>query len=343
MKNTFKTLAIAAAVSAGLAGTANACSTFFFDTPQDNRIVGRSMESPIKLEERVFMAPRNYEGFGGVTGSIGYVGIMHGDTDWVSSGLNEQGLNVETLGLGGGGNHSKYAEIGEGDYNQQNISVYILANAKSVDEAIELLKKVKVENSDLPVAHGIDVGLHLAITDTEKAIVVEWTDGSGYPEIHENKLGVMTNEPAYPLQMEEAALHLGGVADYEASDVKWSDLGFPAFERTPFGRTKHIVSMNYTNDFARVKNDFDAVNHAWTMLNTMDIPQGSLYWKWLDAKPQMVGYFNVVDLKNTDYYLRTFDNMDIQKIDLNKIDFANVKFTHRDIYKSKTEYSDIQW
>ncbi|GLP96301.1 linear amide C-N hydrolase [Paraferrimonas sedimenticola] len=343
MSKLVKTLAIASAVSAALAGSAQACSTFFFDTPQDNRIVGRTMESPIKLEEHVFMAPRNYEGFGGVTGSIGYVGIMHGDTDWVSSGLNEHGLNVETLGLGASGNHSKYADIGKGDYNQQNISAYILANAKSVDEAIELVKKVKVENSHLPVAHDIDVGLHLAITDVNRAVVVEWTDGSGYPDIHENKLGVMTNEPAYPLQMEEVAIFLGGEASFENSHVKWSEMNFPAFERTPFGRTKHIVAMNYTNDLSRVKTDYDAVNHAWTMLNTMDVPQGALYWRWLDELPQMVGWANVADLKNTDYYLRTFDNMDIQKIDLDKIDFDKIEFTHRDIYNTKKDYQAIQW
>ena len=135
-------------VASMTASIADACSFFFFDTPQGNRIVGRCMEGPIEMQELLFIAPRGYKSFGGVTGPHGYVGIRHGDTDWVSSGVNEYGLNVESLGLGAQGTHTKYLPAGKGDYNQQNILAFILANAKNVDEAIELVKRTKVETSN---------------------------------------------------------------------------------------------------------------------------------------------------------------------------------------------------
>ena len=317
-----------------------ACSFFFFDTPQGNRIVGRSMEGPIEMQELLFIAPRGYKSFGGVTGPHGYVGIRHGDTDWVSSGVNEYGLNVESLGLGAQGTHTKYLPAGKGDYNQQNILAFILANAKNVDEAIELVKRTKVETSKLPVAHDIEVGLHYSITDKDKAIVIEYKDGTGFPVIYENTFGVMTNEPPYPYQMALADDVIGGPS-YEEAHAKYSETRFRGFERSATGRFQHLVALNYVADYSRVKNDFDAVNRAWTMLNTIDIPQGILYWRWLDENQQMVGYFNVVDLKNRVYYIRSHDNMDIRKVDLGKIDFGSVEYIEKSIFNQITEYKEM--
>lgn len=316
-----------------------ACSFFFFDTPQGNRIIGRSMEGPMPMQEKLFIAPRNYTGFGGVTGPHGYVGICHGETPWVSSGVNEHGLNVEALGLGAQGTHTKYLAAGQGDYNQQNMLAFILANAKNVDEAIELVKKTKVETSKLAVAHDMEVGLHYSITDLKKAVVIEYNDGTGIPVIYENSFGVMTNEPPYPYQMALADDVIGGPS-YKEAHAKYSETRFRGFERSATGRFQHLVALNYVADYSRVKNDFDAVNRAWNMLNSIDIPQGILYWRWLDENPQMCGYFNVVDLKNKTYYIRTYDNMDIRKVDLRKIDFANTKFKAKSIFDQSSEYRD---
>ncbi|MGI9514027.1 MAG: linear amide C-N hydrolase [Anderseniella sp.] len=321
---------------------ANACSFFFFNTPQGNRIVGRSMEGPIEMQERLFIAPRGYKGFGGVTGPHGYVGIRHGDTEWVSSGVNEYGLNVEALGLGAQGTHTNYLPAGKGEYNQQNILPFILANSKNVDEAIALVKRTKVETSAIEVAHDIEVGLHFSITDLKKAVVIEYNDGTGLPVIYENSLGVMTNEPPYPYQMALADDVIGGPS-YDKAHAKYSETRFRSFERSATGRFQHLVSLNYVADFARVKTDFDAVNYAWTMLNTIDIPQGVLYWRWLDENPQMVGYFNVIDLKNKVYYVRTHDNMDIRKVDLKKIDFATTKYKEKSIFNEVKEYRDVNF
>ena len=63
----------------------------------------------------------------------------------------------------------------------------------------------------------------------------------------------------------------------------------------------------------------------WSMVNTVDIPQGILYWRFINDNPQLTSYAVVDDLKNRVYYFRTYDNYDIRKIDLGKIDFGKVK------------------
>ncbi|WP_136481765.1 linear amide C-N hydrolase, partial [Cognatitamlana onchidii] len=72
---------------------ANACSSFVFSTPQGNQIQGRTMELGFEAGEQFIIAPRNYDLLG-VKGPIGYVGMRHANTEWVSSGMNEFGLSV---------------------------------------------------------------------------------------------------------------------------------------------------------------------------------------------------------------------------------------------------------
>ena len=105
----------------------------------------------------------------------------------------------DTLGVGTQGTHTKYLPAGKGDTNQKNTLPFILANAKTVDEAIELVKNIKVDTPKRPVAHDLEVGLHYFIINRTKSIVIEYRDGTGFPVICDNTLGAMINEPPLPV------------------------------------------------------------------------------------------------------------------------------------------------
>ncbi|GDY25900.1 choloylglycine hydrolase [Agarivorans sp. Toyoura001] len=334
-----KLFVVTTATAALIATAANAGSYNTFEA-NGNAFVARSMEAPMTMQERLAVFPRGYD-LHGVNGSIGYIGIQHGSTEWVSSGLNEHGLNVESLAL----IESKYVAEGEGDVNYLGLVSHVLANAKSVEQAIALLKKTKVETTTIAVAHGSTVGMHFAIRDNQRAIVIEYLDGSGYPSIFENHLGAMTNDPNYA-EMEQLAAEVFDadgasvrMADYQ---LKLSEKTFKGFDKTSTDRFLQSVSMNYVEDLRRVKTDLDAVNRAWTIVNSMEIVEGSLYWRWIDQNPQMVGYGTVVDLKKKDYYFRTMDNMNIRKIDVDRIDFSTVEYKAASIYGS-ADYQQYRW
>ncbi|MBB3700651.1 linear amide C-N hydrolase [Flammeovirga yaeyamensis] len=314
--------------------SANACSFFKFHA-NGNTYIGRTMELPVELAEQIVIVPRDYN-FYNLKVKYGFTGIEHGNTGLMSSGLNEHGLNIEALALF----ESNYAPVGEGDINQQQVVSYVLGNAKSVDEAIELLKKTKVEGSKLSLMKDIELGIHFAITDGKRSVVVEYINGKGTPEIYENKLGVMTNDPRYPTQELMAMSLING--DLESGTTTFSEENFMGFDRTPQGRFQQLVALNYTQDLTRVKTDFDAINRAWAMVNSVEIVQGSLYWRFVDEKPQMTGYSTVIDVKNKVYHFRTYDNMDIRKVDVNAIDFATVAYQTQDIYRTQSEYKDIK-
>lgn len=104
----------------------------------------------------------------------------------------------------------------------------------------------------------------------------------------------------------------------------WSDcgLGQHGFSR--------MAAINATQ--AAVPTDEDAVNRAWSMINTVDIPKGILYWRWVNDEPQFTSYSIVGDVNNRVYYFRTYDNYDVRKIDLKAIDFATATFKSRTVY-----------
>ncbi|MGI9520925.1 MAG: linear amide C-N hydrolase [Hyphomicrobiaceae bacterium] len=327
MRQALLTIAIAA-VFVGSTIAANACSSFVFDTPQGNQIHGRTMELGFEAGERFMIAPRGYDLLG-VEGPVGYVGMRHADTEWVSSGMNEYGLSVEGNALAA----SKYAPAGESKYNYLNIGAYVLANAKSVDEAVELLKKTKVSTTKIAVANYVEVGMHFSIVDPKRRIVVEWQDGSGYPMIFENHLGAMSNDPIYQQQLHDAKAMLDMQGEtLDTGRVKASEQKFAGFDKSPQGRFQQAVALNYVLDKSVINSDLDAVNTAWSMVNMFDIPRGTLYWRWLSPEPQMAGYSIVSDTKNADYYFRTYDNLTVRKVDVDKIDWENAKYEERPIF-----------
>ena len=317
----------------------HACSSFVFQAPQGHMIHGRTMELGFEAGERFMIAPRGYD-LKGVTGPLGYVGMRHADTEWVSSGMNEHGLSVEGNALAA----SKYAPEGESKYNFLNIGAYVLANAKTVDEAEALLKKTKVSTTKIAVANYVEVGMHLSIVDKGRRIVVEWQDGTGLPIIFENHVGAMSNDPIYQEQLG----HVKAMLDMEGETLdtgkaKASEQTFAGFDKSSQGRFQQAAALNYVQDKSVIKTDLDAVNAGWSMVNMFDIPRGSLYWRWLDPGPQMAGYSIVADPKNADSYFRTYDNHTIRKVDVDKIDWENAKYEKKAIFGTlkKTGYPNF--
>ncbi|QBF83040.1 linear amide C-N hydrolase [Shewanella maritima] len=319
-----KSLAIAALAATSMfaiSDIAQACSNFNFNA-NGNTFVGRTMEWPGELNAQVALVPQQHQ-FSYGTSKYGFVGIMHQD-ELFSSGLNEHGLNGEALVLG----ESQFAPEGQEQLKSGDLVGFVLSNAKNVDEAEALLKQHKVSIAAYDVVDGLHLATHFAFNDGKRAIVVEYQDGSGYPTIFENKLGVMTNDPSYQTQQSLAAMLVDG------GKTQFSEETFAAFDMSPIGRFQKLTALHQTQDLQLVKSDFDAVNRAWNMINSVDIPQGALYWRFASDLPQFTSFANVVDINNKDYYFRTYDNMDVRKIDLNSINFKQAKFISKSIFKT---------
>jgi choloylglycine hydrolase len=302
------------------------CTWFKFGNDLGHYFIGRSMEWPTDLLGEMTLVPRNFE-LGSFQTKYGFVGISHGGLLF-SDGLNEQGVACSGLWL----DESRYSEKTGGAFHVSELINYVLGNTKNVDEAVTFINaNTFYTSADFgSLAKGVTLLLHFSITDaTGRSVVVEFIDGKAV--INENKVGAMTNDPRFEEQLKNWAKYEG---------KKFNEDSFEAFDFSPEGKFCRMAALNLTQ--AKVPNDFTAVNRAWSMLNTVDLPQGVLYWRHISDHPQFTSYAVVADLNNRVYYFRTYDNYDIRKIDLSKIDFSTVKFQSASLFGG-ADYRDFQF
>ena len=320
-------MAVCAVLAAGTINQASACTWFDFCNDQGNYFVGRTMEWPGDLQGQITIVPRDYV-LGSFRTKYGFVGISHGDLLF-SDGLNEHGLACSGLWL----DVSKYSAKKEGAYHVSELLTYVLGNTKTVDEAVAFIKTNAFYTSAdfAALAPGITLSLHFAITDPSgRSVVVEFIGGK--TQIHENKVGAMTNDPRYEEQLKNWS--------NKYSVKTFNEDTFEAFDFSSEGKFCRMAAINATQ--AKVPTDIAAVNRAWSMINTVDLPQGVLYWRWVNENPQFTSYAVVADLKNRIYYFRTYDNYDIRKIDLGKIDFVTAKYQTASLFGA-VNYKEFQF
>jgi len=311
--NSTAPLLLAAALFISHLNTARACTWFGFLDDAKDAYIGRTMEWPTDLQAEMSRVPRNHD-FGTFKTDHGFVGISHKGI--FSDGMNEHGLTLSALYL----SESKYPAKKEGARPITDLMPLVLGNAKTVDEAVALIKENSFYGAKSDLAPGVELGMHYAITDpTGKSVVVEFLNGETV--IAENKVGALTNDPDYAEQMKT----------WSKYDVTKFDEGtFMGFDYSPEGRFCRMAAINATQ--TKVPDSLAAVNRAWSMVNTVDIPQGILYWRWVNDSPQFTSYSVVGDLQNRVYYFRTYNNYDIRKIALGDIDFAKTEMKSETLF-----------
>ncbi len=165
---------------------------------------GRTLDHDESYQEEVTVIPRHFPlpHLDTPTDHYAVIGMAHIANGYplLYDGINEKGLAVAGLNFVG------YSHYLPPEDNARNIPAYafissILGTCVSVPEAKSFLDKIRITNEnysdDLPSPH-----LHWIIADKTESITVEsCADGL---HIHENPLGILTNNPPFPQQL----LHL---------------------------------------------------------------------------------------------------------------------------------------
>ncbi|MDO6762984.1 linear amide C-N hydrolase [Agarivorans sp. 1_MG-2023] len=333
MKKSIIALALAATSVVGLSTTAEACSYSTITDSTGSLFVSRTNELPMETEENLIIVPRGHE-FRDSTSQYGFVGMRHGDTEMISSGLNEHGVSIEALGYWG-------AEYTEDEKAAKSTSLSImstlLGNAKTTEEAIDLAKNTPIVYEGMKQFDGVTVAFHYAITDGKHSVVIEHVAGEAV--VYENTLGVMTNDPSYPEQeamAKEAIAKVNGRVDDDMAV-------FPGFSTSSEDRFSRIAALNAAYKANKPANDARdlGLNRAFSLLNNMELVSGSMYWEFISPKPQLIAYGNVVDIEDKAYYFRTYDNPTIRKIDLDSINFYTVSYSAKPIYGIEASYVEV--
>lgn len=321
-----------------LAGV-EACTGISFVAADGSFVVARTIEwAGGKLKSEYTVVPRGEElvsytpqGNNGMRyrTRYGYVGMSVVEPGFVAEGMNEKGLSAGLFYFPNYGSYVAY-DAAQNDKTIADLQLvqWILSQFATIDEVIAALPTIRVVSLDPSM-----LTIHWRIAEPSgRQVVLEIIDGKY--NVHENKIGVLTNSPDF-------TWHLTNLNNYVnlspgvAKSQKWNGVELSSISA---GSAFHGIpgDVTSTSRFVRAAffvatapqrpTAFDTVLQCFHILNNFDVPIGvehSLGDVPQDM-PSATQWTVVSDTHNRRIYYRTAYNSNIRCIDLSTIDFARV-------------------
>jgi len=291
-----------------------ACTRILWNDNNLAIVVSRTLDWPETTEPVLTVFPSGMERDGGRLGS--QVVVQENAAKWTSKygslatqvygvgtvdGFNERGLGVHMLYL-------RAADYGPRDPKKPGMHAtlwgqYLLDNAATVEEAIELHQKVQLAMIEL---HGFKSTVHLAIEDASgDSAIIEYIKGE--PVIHHGRqYQIMTNDPTYDEQ-----LTLLKRQDYSKPSM---DIPLPG-NVNPIDRFQRAAY--YLAVLPEPKNERQAVAGVLAIARNVSVPFGSPYHQFGVYNTE---YRTVMNLTNKRYFFELTDMPNVIWVDLLKFD-----------------------
>ena len=320
-----------------------ACTTFRLQSQDGAWITGRSMELGLDLKSNVMLVPRQFaltamqpgmKAGMGWNAKYGFLGINTFDLNVATDGMNEVGLTAHALYIPGFYEYQPYSSDNKNTIANTDVVNWALSQFETVDQVREAISQITVYGLDVPKI-GVQP-LHWAIRDAKGgSIVIEYVKGQLV--IYDNPISVLTNSPNFDWHMTNLRNHIN-LTNVNVDGLKLGSMTLPPIgqgtgliglpgDYTPPSRFLRATALAFSA--APVPTAKEAANLAFHILNAVDIPTGAVAEKipGKEATKDSLAYeqtqwVTVYDLKNKKAFFRTYGNLNIRQIDLNKVDFS---------------------
>ena len=344
---------------AALFPSLEACTAFQLKAQDGSLIYGRSMEFGFRMGSDLLIVSQGTQYIGTApqgepglkwTVKYGFVGMNQSIAKTiVSDGMNEKGLIASILYLPG---FAKYENPDPARTDRTvgawELPTFLLSTCATISEVKTTLANVLVAEQPTPPLGNFVMPLHLYITDRSGSVlIVEYLNGQR--RFYDNPLGVLTNSPPFDWHL----TNLSNYVNLSPSNVpslkldNWTVrnpgqgsglLGLPG-DYTPASR--FVRAVLFSQWAHPTKNAQDAVNLSFHILNTFDIFAGIVRTKTSEHDnaslptneelknaigPDITEWVIVHDRTNLKTYFRTYTGLQIQMVDLKKIDFTIGRF-----------------
>lgn len=321
---------------------ANACTEIRVKAEDNSVVVARTMEFMVSLKSDIIVEPKGYSFTATLPEkcdrhltpltwqhkyTVAYLNAF--EMPIGSDGMNSAGLSVGSLLFTG---FAKFQNVSEDKcgmaISQLEFALWLLGNFATVKELREALNKTEsfplVFDKKLGKQHTFE--LHYSVIDkTGEGIIIEFTDQGR--KVHENTVGVMTNSPPYDFHMLNLRnyVHLSkyahgelvlGEAHFNATGQGSGLLGMPG-DLTPPSRLVRAASL--ANFAAQAKTSDEAVNLAFHVLNSVDIPVGVASQSNEEQLTDYTSWVVAKDLTNNALYFRDYNDLTIRVVNLDKV------------------------
>jgi choloylglycine hydrolase len=329
--------ALTLAGALAFAPKAESCTSFLLKAADGSPVYGRTMEFGFKLQSDAIVIPRGYAlmatGPGGKLGltwktRYGMVGLNAFGASAVADGLNEKGLAGGVLYFPG---YAGYADSAKTDPTRAlapwDFLTWALTNFATVAEVRAALNSVSIIDIAEP-SLGVTPPLHYALHDASGAsLVVEPVGGA--LKVYDNPLGVMTNSPPFDWHLTNLSNYVK-LSPVDAEALKLSGqvfaplgagsglLGIPGDPTPP---SRFVRALGLAISAKPLPDAAQTVRLAEHILNNFDIPLGFIRPKAGEKTPlEFTQWSTIADLVGKHYYVKTYDNQALRRIDLMSFD-----------------------
>ena len=317
--------------------SAFACTGLSIEADDGGLVAGRTLEFGADPRSQIVVFPAGTDFVGTVpkgTGlqfksKYGFAGANgFGTQNAMIDGLNEKGLYVGLFYFPG---CAKYMEATPENSAKGlapwEFGTWALANFATVDEVKAAIGKIAVVPTFLETLKEVPPA-HYKIQDAKgNCIVIEPTDGQ--LKVYENPVWAMANSPEFPWHLTHLNNYLGLTSAYPAAKTI-RGLGLAPFgmggglvglpgDFTPPSRFVRIAI--YLQNLPPQETTAKAIKTAFHLLNNFDLPPGSNNPPagTAESDSDYTAWTTVNDLKNLQFYWKTFDDQRVRFIDLKKV------------------------
>lgn len=293
------------------------CTAISFKTK--DHYFGRTLDLEYHYNESVVITPRNYTfRFTNGNESVNHFAII--GTATVIDGYplyyeatNEKGLSVAGL------NFPHNAHYFPSCNKKENVAPFefipwILTQFTDVDELKERLGGINIADIDFSDKFKASP-LHWIVADRDKSITVESTD-SGL-NVYNNPVGVLTNNPVFPLQIDNYKKIIRSLGREEGNPELSSKglelVGLPGDFSSPsrFTRTAIVKSNSVCGE-----SEEESVVQFFRILGCVNVPSGII--KTDNGKEYKTVYTSCCNTDKGIFYYTTYGNTQISSVDMYK-------------------------
>ncbi len=302
---------------------------------------GRNLDLEYSYHETVTITPREYSFVFRKVKTIekhyAMIGMAYVVDDYplYYDAVNEKGLGMAGLLFAGNAHYMEEIE-GKDNVSPFEFIPWVLGQCATVVEAKTLLSKINLVN--IPYSGQLPLTpMHWMLADKESSIVVEAMEEG--MKIHDNPVGVLTNNPPFEFQMMQLRQYRGlsienpfntfsSGLELKADSVGMGAIGLPGdmssssrFVRATFHKMNAVAG----------ESELESVSQFFHLLGSVEMPRGSV--KTENGQYDITVYSSCFNLVKGVYYYTTYDNSQIIGVDMHKEDLDGENLVYYELRK----------
>ncbi len=304
---------------------------------------GRNFDLEYSYKETVTITPRNYpfkfRKVNDINQHYAIIGMAYVANDYplYYDAINEKGLGMAGL------NFPNNASYKEEKSDKDNIAPFefipwVLSQCANIEEVKKLLNKINIVKIDFSEELRLSP-LHWIIADKEKSITVESVE-DGF-KIYDNKVGVLTNNPTFDLQMfnlnnymnlsiEPPINNFSKELNLDIYSRGMGALGLPG----DLSSASRFVKATFTKlNSLSGSSESESISQFFHILSSVEQQRGCVHMG--EDKYEITIYSSCCNVDKGIYYYTTYENSQITGIDMYKENLDSTDLISYDLIKDQ--------